>query len=133
MNPLSSTIVTRIATYQLLCGRLDALQAYRSGISAHVPPALHDGEDTLSASLRLVREARIARFRLRDSLRLLVADAIRDHEPQAALVERLRDGMHALMIERTLRPDAALVDEIAGWVIEVYPGERSKADYVEVT
>ncbi len=133
MLPLSSTIIARIVTYQLLCGRLDALQAYRSGISPHVPPAVHDGEDTLSASLRLVREARIARFRLRDALRLLVADAIRDGEPRAALVERVRDGVHALMIQRTLRPDSSLVDEIAGWVIEVYPGERSKADYIEVT
>jgi hypothetical protein len=133
MISLSSTIVARIVTYQLLCGRLDALEAYRSGVSAQVPPALRDGEDTLSGSLRLVREARIARFRLRDALRLLVADAIRDGEPRAALVDRVRDGVHALMIQRTLRPDAALVDEIASWVIEAYPGERSKADYVEVT
>ena len=30
---------------------------------------------------------------------------------------------------RSIEPDAALIEEITSWVIEVYPGERSKADY----
>ncbi len=124
----SPTFAALVAAYQVLCGRLDALQAHRVA-TEHLPPAFQDDAARLAASLRLVRQARIVRVRLREALRDVVAEAIRSGAAKAVVVERVRDELDALVAQRTIEPDAALIEEITSWVIEVYPGERSKADY----
>jgi hypothetical protein len=122
------TFAALVAAYQVLCSRLDALQAHRVA-TEHLPPAFQDDADRLAASLRLVRQARIVRMKLREELRDLIVMAIHAGDAKSAVVDRVRNELATLAEQHTIEPDAALVEEITSWVIEVYPGERSKADY----
>jgi hypothetical protein len=124
----SPTFAALLAAYQVLCSRLDELQAHRVA-TEHLPPAFQDDSDRLAASLRLVRQARIVRMKLREVLRDLVAAAIRAGDAKSVVVDRMRKEIDALIAQHTIEPDSALLDEITEWVIEVYPGERAKADY----
>lgn len=126
MNFASPTFAALVAAYQVLCAHLDALQQERAS-AGHV--TLGDEDDELAAAFRLVRQARIARRHLHDLLRDLVAAAVRNGEPRSAIVDHLRADLDELVTHHTLVPDAALVDEITSWVLEVYPGERAKADF----
>jgi hypothetical protein len=124
-----TTFAALVAAYQVLCSRLDVLQAHREA-TEHLPPAFQDDADRLAASLRLVRQARIVRMRLRDFLRDSVAAAVQVGDGKSAIVDRVRGEMHLLVEQHTLEADPALVEEITSWIVEVFPGERSKADYM---
>jgi len=127
MNFASPTFAAVVAAYQVLCTHLEALQERL----AEPSPRDMDDDDVLTASLRVVRQARLARRHLHDLLCGLVAVAVRDGEPRSAIVDRLHTDLDELVAQRTLRPDAGLVEEITTWALEAYAGERSKADYAE--
>lgn len=127
MNFASPSFAAVVAAYQVLCTHLEALQERRAEMS----PRDADDDDALEASLRVVRQARIARRRVHDLLCDLVAVAVRNGEPRSAMVDHLHSDLDQLVAMRTLRPDAGLVDEITTWALEAYAGERSKADYAE--
>lgn len=124
----SPTFAALVAAYQVLCSRLDALQAHRVA-TEHLPPAFQDDAERLAESLRLVRQARIVRMKLREALRDSVAAAIRAGDAKSTVVEHMRQDLERLIAQHTIEPDTALVEEITSWVLEVYPGERAKADY----
>lgn len=129
MNFASPSFAAVVAAYQVLCTHLEALQDQRAEMS---PRSIGD-DDILTASLRLVRQARIARRHLHDLLCDLVAAAVRKGEPRSAIVDHLHSDLDELVAQQTLRPDAGLVDEITTWALEAYAGERSKADYAETS
>jgi len=130
MSASPTTFAALVAAYQVLCSRLDELQAHRAS-TEHLPPAFQDDADRLAASLRLVRQARIVRMRLRDFLRDSVATSIQVGDGKSAIVDRVRSEMRSLVEQHTLEPDPALVEEITSWIVEVFPGERSKADFMK--
>jgi hypothetical protein len=127
MNFASPSFAAVVAAYQVLCTHLEALQEQRAEMAARDA----SDDDALTASLRIVRQARIARRHLHDLLCDLIAVAVRNGEPRSAIVDHLQSDLDALVAQHTLRPDAGLVDEITTWALEAYAGERSKADYAE--
>ena len=127
MNFASPSFAAVVAAYQVLCTHLEALQQQR----AEMFPRGADDDDALAASLRVVRQGRIARRHLHDLLCDLVAVAVLNGEQRSAIVDHLHSDLEELIAIHTLRPDAGLVEEITTWALEAYAGERSKADYAE--
>jgi hypothetical protein len=111
------------AVYQHLCMRLDALQAHRVA-AEHLTAAFEEEPDSPESWMRLIRDARTARTKLRRYLRDLIGLAAGDGAPKATVVERIRTECDALVRAGTLHSDAAFIEEVTSWVLEDYPMQR---------